>query len=259
MDDSDPDDAVTKIISSLVVGAVVVAAVIAVVPKEVGITLGVITAVALLIGLTVRGYNNRDKRRAEYAAYAERDREARAREAKQRRISTLGEDYAALVEFALNAVMQIDGSEAARAGWLGDVDFSADIQEIAQQFGKAHALRKVSSELSALDKPSLDDCKIIEEAMTTIANLERPAIHRIELIDKCATEALLIDASLHAERVDARTAEQRAELQGKLSAMLYGVNTTSKTTPADSSANAVMARIMAYREIKNQIPRARGV
>jgi hypothetical protein len=111
--------------------------------------------------------------------------------------------------------------------------------------------------LSALDKPSLDDRRILAEAKTTVASLELAAIERVELIGKCATEARLIDKSLRDERKDARTAEQRAELHAKLSGMLYGIEATPDTTPTDSAADAVMARVQAYREIKSQIQQAR--
>ncbi|WP_319431844.1 hypothetical protein [Mycobacterium sp. RTGN5] len=256
MGKKDSDDGVAKIISGLVVGVIVI---IAMVPKEVWIALGVIAGAAILIAVVVWADKEYDKRRAAKAVAAKRDREAQVQKAKQQRINTLGKANAALVESALAAVKQVGGSEAARAGWLGDVDFTADIREITDKFEKAHALRKVSSELSALNKPSLDDRKILAEAKTTTANLERAAIERVELIVKCATEARLIDESLHTEREDARTAEQRAELHGKLSAMLYGVDATRDTAPTDSAADAVMARVMAYREIKDQISRARDI
>jgi hypothetical protein len=190
-------------------------------------------------------------------AAAKREREAKAAKEKQRRIESLGKENAALVESALAAVKQVSASEAARAGWLGDVDFTADIGEITDKFEKAYALRKVANELSVLDKPSVDDRKILAEAKTTIANLELVAIERVELLAKCATEARLVDKSLREEREDAQTAEQRAELHGKLSAMLYGIEATPDTTPTDSAADAVMARVQAFREVKNQIQQAR--
>jgi len=80
----------------------------------------------------------------------------------------------------------------------------------------------------------------------------------VELIGKCAMEAQRIDKSLRTEREDARLAEQRAELHAKLSAMLYGIEATQDVGPTDSAADAVMARVQAYREIKNQILVARG-
>jgi hypothetical protein len=118
-------------------------------------------------------------------------------------------------------------------------------------------LRGVTSKLSALDNPSAEDRKILAEAKATIANLERAAIERVQLIGRCAAEAQLIDKSLRTEREDARVAEQRAELHAKLSAMLYGIEATPDTAATDSTVDAVMARVQAYREIKQQIQQAR--
>lgn len=241
---------------------------IAMVPKEVWIVLGIIAAVALVVGVVAWIISEEAKRReaaeeqarverAAQAAADKRAREERARRRKQQRIETLGKDNAALLESALAAVKRVVASEAAREGWLGDVDFTADIKAITDNFQKAYALRKIADKLSALDKPGADDRKLLAEAMTTIANLECAAVDRVELVRRCATEARLIDKSLHNEREEARTAEQRAELHGQLSAMLYGIEATPDTTPTHSAADGVMARVMAYREIKNQIQLAR--
>lgn len=89
-------------------------------------------------------------------------------------------------------------------------------------------------------------------------NCWNTAIERVELIAKCAQESQRIDESLRTERRDARVAEQRAELHGELSAMLYGIEATPDAAPPDSAVEAVMARVQAYREIKNQIEQARG-
>jgi hypothetical protein len=259
------DDGVTKVISGVVVGIVVL---IAIVPKPVWIALGIITVAAILIGVTAWAVSEYEKRcaaaaerarveKAAQAAAAKREREARALQEKQQRIKSLGKENAALVESALAAVKQVAASEAARAGWLGDVDFTHDIKDVTDNFQKAHALRGVAGELSALANPSLDDRRILAEAKTTAANLELAAVERVELIGKCATEARLIDKSLRNEREEARTAEQRAELHGKLSAMLYGIEAAPDSMPANSAADAVMARVQAYREIKNQIQQAR--
>jgi electron transfer flavoprotein alpha subunit len=261
----DSDDGVGKAIGGVIVGIVVL---IAVVPKPVWIFLGIMTAVAVVVGGAAWAFTAYEKhraaaeaqakvQRAAQAAAAKREREARARQERQHRIETLGEENAAFVESALAAVKQVGASEAARAGWLGDVDFTADIREITDNFQKARAVRDVACELSALDKPSLDDRKLLAEAKTTAAKLERAAFERVELIGKCATEARLIDKSLQSERDEARTAEQRADLHGKLSALIYGIEATPDTTPTSSAADAVMARVQAYREIKNQIQLAR--
>jgi hypothetical protein len=258
-------DDVGKAVGGLIFFVVVL---IAIIPKEVWIFFGILAGAAVLIGATVWGISEYNKSRAAAAAQAhveraanaaaaKREREQSARKAKQQRIETLGGENAARLESALAAVKQVGASEAAKAGWLGDVDFTADIRGITDNFQKAHALRKVANTLSALDKPSLDDRKILAEANTTVANLELAAIERVELIGKCATEARLVDKSLRDEREDARTAEQRAELHAQLSGMLYGIEATPDTTPMDSAADAVMARVQAYREIKNQIQQAR--
>jgi hypothetical protein len=265
MGKTNSDDSVAKGIAGVIVFVIVL---IALVPKPVWIFLGLVTAAGILIGGTVWAVSAYEKHRAaaqarakaEQAAQvaaAKREREAKAAREKQRRIKTLGKDNAALVESALAAVKQVGASEAARAGWLGELDFAADIREITDKFQKSHALRKVANELSALDKPSPDDRKILAEAETTVANLELAAVERVELIGKCATEARLIDKSLREEREDAQTAEQRAALHGKLSAMLYGIEATPDSTPTSSAADAVMARVQAFREIKNQIQQAR--
>jgi hypothetical protein len=166
----------------------------------------------------------------------------------------LGPHYASIVETTLAAVRyDIGGSEAARAGLLGDIDFDADIRGITDNLRKAHELQKVADKLAALDKPSADDRKILAEAKTTVAKLETTALNRVELIAQCAAEAQLVDKSLHEERQDAKTSAQRAELHAKLAAMLYGIEATPDTTPTDSGADAVLLRVRAYREIKNQI------
>jgi hypothetical protein len=247
-------DGAGKVVGGAIFGVIFL---IAVVPKEVWIALGVLIVGALLIWFTAWAISEHKKMRAAEEERARVKRAARARWEKQQRIETLGSENAALVESALDAVKQVGASEAARTGWLGDVDFTVDIQGITDNFQKAHALRKVADRLSALDKPSLDDRRILAEAKTTVANLELAAIERVELIGKCATEARLIDKSLSDERKDARTAEQRAELHAKLSGMLYGIEATPNTTPTDSAADAVMARVHAYREIKSQIQQAR--
>lgn len=241
---------------------------IAMVPKPVWIVFGAITAIVVVswAGYKVvvaperRSYEAQERARIEQAALAAKakhQREERVRKEKQRRIDTLGKRNAVLVESALSAVKQVDASEAARSGWLGDVDFSPDIKGANENFEKVHALRGVIGKLSALDKPSAEDRKILVEAKTTAANLEVAAIERVELIGKCAKEVQLIDKSLRTEREDARVAKQRAELHAKLSAMLYGIEATPETTQQDSAADAVMARVQAYREIRNQIQQAR--
>ena len=240
--------------SSVGGGIIGIIILIAIVPKQVWIVLGVTVGVSVLVWLIYKAMTAYEAHRIEAA---KQEREEAVRKAKQRLIETVGEKNARLVDSARSAVARVEASEAARAGWLGEVDFTTDIQAIADKFQKAHALRQVAKDLGALDKPSADDRLILAEANTTVANLESAAIERVELIQKCASEARLIDESLRTERADAKTAEQRAQLHAKLSAMLYGIEATPDFAPSDSAADAVMARVQAYQEIKREIVRVR--
>lgn len=252
----------------LVVGALVVIVVLAVSPRSVwigfvGLATALVVVGAVAVGVSI--YQDRRSARAKRERQQEaaqsdaekKKRERREGRARQRRVKELGERNADLTESALAAVKQIVESEAASAGWLGDIDFTVDVQAITQNFSKVHSLRGVAGELSGLDDPTDDDRKILAEAEATAVDLERTAVQRVELIGRCAAEARLIDESLRDEREDARTAEQRAELHAKLRGMLYGIESAPDAMPTDSAADAVMARVQAYREIKNQIQQAR--
>ncbi len=242
-----------------VAGWLIIIGTFALIPK-VSILLGAIVGGAGLVVFAVWAIDEHTKTRA---VRQEQDRigqatqaaviEERARKAEQQRIETLGAGNAASVDSALSAIRQIGASEAARTGWLGDVDFAADVQVITDNFQRADALRKVVNTLSNLNKPSDDDRVILAEAKTAIANLERTASERVDLIVKCATEARLIDKTLSDERKEAKTAERRAELHAKLSGMLYAIEATPNATPTDSAVDAVMIRVNAFREIKNQM------
>jgi len=179
-------------------------------------------------------------------------------QARQQRIGFFGAKNAALVEAAQYAVNRVVGSEAARTGWLGDVDFTADLRGIMETFRQAHDLSRVAYPLSVLENPSAEDRRILADANATIVKLEAAAFPRVELIKKCALEVELIDKSLHDERQEAKTAGQRAELSAKLSAMLYGIKATPDATPIETATDAVIARVWAYREIKNQIQHVRN-
>ena len=196
------------------------------------------------------------EQRAAALAAARRKLEEQARLEDKQRVDTLGKHGAALVKRAKSSVQRIVSSEAARTGWLGEVEFTPDLEDIEANLLKARALRRKSDDLSALPKANDDDRKIIAEAKTTIAHLERRTKERVELLERCASEAHLIDESLRREREEVRLAEKREELHGELAAMLYGVEAAG-AVQTESAADAVMARVQAYREIKGQIERAR--
>jgi len=263
---NDSEDGCATVIGGGVIGIIVL---ISMIPKQVWIGLGVAVGLVFACWVLFKGIEafeearkaatqRRRATKAAEAAAVERRRIEAAREAERRLIALIGEKNALVVQSARASVQRVAESEAAQAGWLGDVDFTADIHGITENFRKAYGLRKVAAELSALANPSVDDKRILVEAKATADGLEFAAIERAGLIAKCSAEAALVDKSLRAEREEARTAEQRAALHAKLSGMLYGIEATPASSPADSTADAVMARVQAYREIKNQIQLARG-
>lgn len=262
---SDANDGCLGVLGAGIIGVIVA---IAMLPKVVWIIAGAIIAAGLLTWLCVivanavdAQYVDAKKRTAAKqsttADAAKRAREEKARREKRQRIKTLGEKNAAQLEAAQAAVQRVARSEAARSGWLGDIDFSADIHSITEGFGKAFALRKVADELATLDDPNDDDRRLLAEAQVTMDTLQGRAAERVALIRQCATEAGLIDESLRKEREDARTAEQRARLHGKLSALLYGIEAAPDIAVAESGADRVMSRVGAYQQIKKQILLAR--
>lgn len=248
-------DETAKVIAGVIVFVVLL---IAFVPKPVWIALGVVAAIAILIGITIWAMSEKQRRRAAAEERAHAAQEERARREKQARIETLGQKNAELVESALAAIGQIVASEASSAGWLGDVDFTVDINAITDSLRKAHELNEVAEKLSVLSNPSDHDRIILEEARSAEEKLEHAAYERVWMIKKCAAEATLVDESLRREREEAKDAEQRAELNAKLSAMLYGIEATPDTTPPESAADGVMARVLAYREIKKSIQHLRN-
>lgn len=212
-------------------------------------------ALAKVTWETIEAYRNDFKDRARQKSVAQEAAAAAKRgQRRQQLIADLGTDSAALVESANAAISRVAASEAARGGWLGDVDFTADIAAITENLRKAHELRATAQQLSTLNQPTAQDQKILADAQRIATDLEAKANKRIGLIRQLAVEAEKVDSSLRREREDTRTAEQRAELQAKLSAMVYGAEALPTTDTGESTAaDSVMARIQAYRELKNQI------
>ncbi len=262
----DSADGAVTVFGGLVVGVIVL---LAFIPKQIWIGLGAVVVALVLFAVIYKVFtavgelNTRieETPRAQPPSrvpVTKAQRDANARNKNHQRSHVLGSKHAAFVQSAQAAVKRVVASEAARAGWLGDVDFTTDVDGISSTFEKVHGLRQTADQLAALASPSPDDRQILADAKATADRLERVAVERVKLIDKCATEAKLIDESLRKERQEARTAQQRAELHAKLSAMLYGIEATPDTGQMNSAAEAVMARVQAYREIKNQIHQARG-
>ncbi|UWW09710.1 hypothetical protein L2Z93_002822 [Mycolicibacterium brumae] len=232
-----------------------IAAAIAVVPKEVGVGLGILVVVGVVIGLVVWTSGELGKERAatvqrEIPASVMRGNGDKER---QHRRELIGPRYAERFNVALKAVEQISTTEAARDGWLGEIDFSADLRCTFDDLQRAIALRRTAKKLSELAEPSESDRQILKDAKAAASKIDRIAFDRIDLIKKCASEARRIDESLARERESARTADERAQLNGQLHGMLYGIAKAPSVSPADSGAERVMSRVAAYQEIKTLI------
>ncbi|NLE79882.1 MAG: hypothetical protein GX610_09920 [Rhodococcus sp.] len=226
------------------------------IPKGVWIALGVIAGVAVAVWIGTVIYEEVAKRRQAQAAEDEKRRKAAEAAEKRRREDSLGTANAQCVETALASVVRIAQSRAARDGWLGDIDFAADITGIEAGFVRAQELRTVADELRALPEPTDDDRRLLDDAVAAAGQLELIGRSRVDLINQCAREALLVDESLRLEEERARTEEQRERLHGKLNSMLYGAAAASAETAEGGVADQILARVAGYREIKEQVARA---
>ncbi|MBM7368898.1 hypothetical protein [Gordonia hydrophobica] len=222
------------------------------IPKPVWIGIGVVVGLGVLVWIGALVAEAVATARKKREAAAEKTRRAQIAATKAQRVELFGKTNAGLVEVAIAAADRIGESRAAREGWLGDIDFSADIRGIEQTFGRAQELRGVADQLRALPDPAPADRALLDDAVATARALDQTGQGRVELISRCADEAELIDDSLRREDERAQTQTQRDELQRKLNTMLYGVEAAS-TEPADSAADHVLARVAGYREIKQQI------
>lgn len=236
------------------VGGLIVLGILLSIPKEVWIAVGAVVAVLVVVALVANWQTSRQKRQVQEAEAAKAAAARAERERRKQFVDELGRRTVARIDWARSSADRVAASEAAREGWLGDTDFGPDLAAIVDSFRRARALRDKAAELILLDAPNADDQRIIDEAEEAAAVLDEAANRNVDLIERCAAEAAAIDESLQAEREAAATAQQRTELHGELSAMLYGIEAApASSANTDSAAERVMARVRGYREIKQQI------
>ncbi len=191
----------------------------------------------------------------EKAAIARRlefEEQQREFEEQQRRAS-FGEKGARLYEQAAASVAQISGSEAARAGWLGDpadFDFRSDLTAIAANLRRAEQIRKVRGEGASIKHLTATDEKMLEDAQGAIAALENAAKERSRLIGECARQAADIDAQLADDRERGVSAKRREDLRNRLGPMLYGTQNMPAEMLPSESADVVKARAAAFHELR---------
>jgi hypothetical protein len=150
-------------------------------------------------------------------------------------------------------VAQISGSEAARAGWLGDpadFDFRSDLTAIAANLRRAEQIRKVRGEGASIKHLTATDEKMLEDAQGAIAALENAAKERSRLIGECARQAADIDAQLADDRERGVSAKRREDLRNRLGPMLYGTQNMPAEMLPSESADVVKARAAAFHELR---------
>lgn len=241
-----------------VFGILLVIGLIASIPMQVWIGLSGLIVTGLLVWAVTKALPVLEAKKAQRAAAAVQRRHDEEAARQHQRVVDFGEMNIAQIDLALAAVQRVVDSRAAREGWLGDVDFSVDIQGITDTYARAQQMRRVSGELQALSSPTADDRRLLAEANATATQLEAAATARVDLIRRCGLEAQTIDASLRREDEQTQTAAAREGLHRELNTLLYGVEATSCAAAADSAADRVMARVAGYREVKQQVTQARG-
>lgn len=240
-----------------VVGIFILLAILFAIPKTVWLIIGVAALAGLVAWIAVRMHRASVADREARALAAEKERRERMRDDRRRLLEDVGRKNVGRIDAAAAAIQKVNQSEAAREGWLGDTDFSADLSAVTDAFRQARVLRRTADELKALDYQNEDDRRLLADAESGADRLESGANERVELIRGCATEAARIDESLRQERADAQTAEQRAQLHARLNGLLYGIDAAPATARTESAADRVMARVRGYQEIRQQIQAAR--
>lgn len=200
----------------------------------------------------------RREREAAERKQAEQDRKraaARAAVAERKRVDSLTRSGLALLEQAEELVGEVKATEAARAGWLGepaDLDFSQDISMISDALLQARRIEKLVERTRKLPDPSPDDIAMLRDAEKSVKTLRAEAKHRFKILQDCLEQARGIDRLLAAERRQQELDEQRADARRRLAAELYGVEVRGPERESDT-ADAVAARVAAFRELKNVV------
>ncbi len=213
--------------------------------------------VPALLGTKSVAIARRDREREEERRrLAERKRRVEQRQRREReRVERLGKDGLKKLVQIKGAVKRIGETEAAREGWLGDtrdISFSANLRLIEDQLEQIVTLRAKTGKSKRLPHATEADKQMIKEAEAAAKRLEAAVRERIRAIEGCARKAEEVDDILREQRHRADVASQRDELRGQLAAMLAGVELTSESQPSES-ADAVMARVEAFRELKDSI------
>jgi hypothetical protein len=151
------------------------------------------------------------------------------------------------------ATVNVTATEAARDGWLGDqadLDFSADLTFISEALLQARRIEKVVERTKKIPDPTPDDVAMLRDAEKMVKTLRAEAKGRVRIIDDCVTQAREIDRLLAEERRQQEVDRQREAARRQLAAELFVAGARPSTRDSDT-ADAIAARVQAFRELKN--------
>ena len=199
----------------------------------------------------------RTREAAERKQAEQEERRAAARKAvaERKRVDSFTKDGLALMQRAHSAADDVRATEAARDGWLGesaDLDFSADLVLISEALLQARRIEKVMERTKKIPDPSPEDVDMLRHAAKTVKTLRTDAKSRVRIIDDCVRQAREIDRLLAEERRQQEFDKQREAARRQLAAELYVAEVRSSPSESDT-AEAIAARVQAFRELKNLI------
>ncbi|MGV0838466.1 hypothetical protein [Mycolicibacterium thermoresistibile] len=186
----------------------------------------------------------------------ERAKLEQRRDAARRRLDEFGADGAAMLDEAEAAIARINGTRAATQGWLGQPDFTADVEMIADSLRKITALRSASDEWAALPNPTDEDRAQITDAQRTIGEIKAAVANRLQILQDCADQAEEVDRALEQQHGQHVLAQRRDDLRGRLSALLTGASMTPPPEPSEAT-DLVRSRVAAFHELEATIERHR--
>ena len=173
--------------------------------------------------------------------------------AERKRADSFTKDGLALLQRANAAVDEVGSTEAARGGWLGkptELDFSADVALISEALLQARRIEKVVERTKKIPDPSPDDVAMLRDAEKMVKTLRAEAKSRVRIIDDCVKQAREIDRLLAEERRQQEVDGQRETARRQLAAELFVAGVRPATRDSDT-ADAIAARVQAFRELKN--------
>ncbi|WP_143695104.1 hypothetical protein [Williamsia sp. 1135] len=154
------------------------------------------------------------------------------------------------VEKARSAVAVITSSEAATGGWLGDIDFTADLFWIASSAVEASAMQELITKLKPSRRAS--DKQAVSAGKVWLDARRKKLDERVKLLEDAAKHARAVDERLRRQQeASARLAlrdEESARMAG-LRTRLVGNERPNLVEPSNEAVEAIRARAEAFYDV----------